>query len=273
MLMLLMGAFCCVILMVAGGFGYFKWKEYKENQAQEIEDQKLLKMKPTLGDDWADDTPESTIDCQQVSNQNLAWNEHRGLTELETWASFRLQKCSTMPVAYTSTPQFAQMYEKLGAAPPNKDPALTDAQKLDTSGNSSVENIISKKKLELSTNGVLSLKTDTGAVLWTTPSGSGSDFSLKFDSNVYNAGNLCVFNKDNQTPWCMLPRVSVQQSSETTDGSSVNLQSVQQQQLASGNMKNTSDTAKRFVMIDDAGNFCMYRGKPGSIQGSSIICK
>jgi hypothetical protein len=67
----------------------------------------------------------------------------------------------------------------------------------------------------------------------------------------------------------MLPRVTVQQTS-TSGG---NLAAIQQQQLASGNLKNDSDTASRFVMIDDAGQFCMYRGTPGNIQGTPIICK
>jgi hypothetical protein len=67
----------------------------------------------------------------------------------------------------------------------------------------------------------------------------------------------------------MLPKVTV----STTSTSGGNLAATQQQQLASGNLKNNNDSAPRFVMIDDTGNFCMYRGTPGNEQGAPIVCK
>lgn len=268
----------CSSMMVAF---FFIWKKVKEKQAadEEAENKRFLNQ-PVAQDDSVS-SPTAATDCQTVSNDNLAWPGHRGLTELATWGNFNFDKCTTYPTAYTTTPQFSQLYQTLGVGSPKNDPALTDAQKIDDSGTNIVENIISKKKLELSTNGVLSLKTDTGTVVWSTPPGSGSNFSLKFDSNNYNSGNLCVFDKDGNTPWCMLPRVSVPTSACSGSGSNCppgsytgsDLQGYQRSLLAAGKMKTTSDTAPRFVMIDDAGQFCMYRGTPGNIQGSYIMCK
>jgi hypothetical protein len=240
-------------------------------------------MKKTVraDDAWFDEdtVPTQNVNCQDMSNSQLTWTDpdHRGLAKIEDWAGFKLQKCTTKPAQYTSnTALFGYYYStKLsgGQIPPNHDPALTDKQAIDSSGEDVVENVVAGKKLEIASNGVLSLKTASGAI-WSTPAGSASGtYTLKFDANTYNAGNLCVFDKDGNTPWCMLPRVAVSRTASSTDGSSVNLSATQQSQLASGNMKNSSDTAQRFAMIDDSGQFCMYRGSPGSIQGSSIACK
>ena len=245
---------------------YFDWKKRKEEEEEE-ENRRFLNQPVPTSTDGPSSVP--TTDCQTISNNNLTWSGHRGLAALDAWGSFNFDNCATYPVAYTSTPFFSQMYRKLGVGSPKNDPALTEDQQIDDSGTNVIENIISKKKLELATNGVLSLRTATGTAVWSTPSGSGSNFKLKFDASSYNSGNLCVFDKNGNTPWCMLPKVTVQQTS-TSGG---NLATLQQQQLAAGNMKNTNDTAKRFVMIDDAGRFCMYRGTPGNIQGNSIVCK
>ena len=258
---------CCLSLFCSAAVAfYFDWKKRKEEE-EEAENKKFMNQKVPVRDESS--SPTSTTDCQTISNVNLAWPGHRGLTELETWGSFNFDKCDTYPVAYTTTPLFSQIYEKIGAGSPNKDPALTDRQQIDDTGTNTVENIIAGKKLSLATNGVLSLKTSTGSVVWSTPPGTGSNFKLRFDASSYNKGNLCVSDKDGNTPWCMLPRVTVQQTS-TSGG---NLAAIQQQQLAAGNLKNDTDTASRFVMIDDAGQFCMYRGTPGNIQGNPIICK
>jgi len=254
---------CCLSLVVAVSVAfYFDWKKRKEAD-EEAENKRFLNQKVPTGDESS--SPAATTDCQTVSNNNLTWSGHRGLAGLETWGSFNFDKCATYPTAYTTTAHFPEMYQKIGAGSPKNDPALTEDQQIDDSGTNVIENIISKKKLELATNGVLSLRSDTGTAAWSTPSGSGTNFKLKFDPS----GNLCVTDKDGKTPWCMLPKVTVQQTS-TSGG---NLATLQQQQLAAGNMKNTNDTAKRFVMIDDAGRFCMYRGTPGNIQGNSIVCK
>ena len=258
---------CCLSLIIAGSVAfYFDWKKRKEEE-EEAENKRFMNQKVPSGGESS--SPEATSDCQTISNDNLAWPGHRGLTALDTWGSFNFDKCTTYPIAYTTTSRFAEMYQKIGAGSPKNDPALTEDQQIDDSGTNVIENIISKKKLELATNGVLSLRTDTGTAIWSTPSSTGTNFKLKFDASSYNSGNLCVFDKDGNTPWCMLPKVTVQ--TQSTSGG--NLATLQQQQLAAGNMKNTSDTAKRFVMIDDGGRFCMYRGTPGNIQGNSIVCK
>lgn len=258
---------CCLSFAVAAAVAYyFDWKKRKEEE-EEAENKRFLNQPVASSTDSS--SPSSTTDCQTVSDANLTWAGHRGLSELGTWGSFNFDKCSTHPTAYTTTAHFAEMYQKIGVGSPKNDPALTEDQQIDDSGTNVIENIVAKKKLELATNGVLSLRTDTGTALWSTPSGTGTNFKLKFDASSYNSGNLCVFDKDGNTPWCMLPRVTVQQTS-TSGG---NLATLQQQQLAAGNMKNTNDTAKRFVMIDDTGRFCMYRGTPGNIQGNSIVCK
>jgi len=233
-------------------------------------------------DDWfsQSDTPPPQVDCQNLSNTKLTWSgddDHRGMAGIEEWAGFKSQKCTTKPVAYTSNPSLLSSYysTKLsdGQVPPNYDPALTEKQSVDSGGDSVVGNIVSGKNLELNSTGVLSLKSGSVAA-WSTPAGTASGtYTLKFDANTYNAGNLCVFDKNGATPWCMLPRVAVSASGSSTTGQSVNLASTQQSQLADGQMKNTYDNQPRFVMIDDSGQFCMYRGKPGSITGSSIVCK
>lgn len=258
---------CCLSLVVAAAVAYyFDWKRRKAEE-EEAENKRFLNQ--PVPQDSTGAAPAAATDCQSVSDDNLTWPGHKGLATLETWGSFNFDNCATYPEAYTSTPLFAQMYQKLGSGSPKNDPALTEDQQIDDSGANVIENIIAKKKLELATNGVLSLRTDTGTALWSTPSGTGTNFKLKFDASSYNNGNLCVFDKDGNAPWCMLPRVTVQ--TQSTSGG--NLATLQQQQLAAGNIKNTNDTAKRFVVIDDSGRFCMYRGTPGNIQGNSIVCK
>ena len=234
-----------------------------------------------VDDSWFDeDTPATPdVNCQDMSNTQLTWAnpDHRGLAKIEDWAGFKLKNCTTRPVAYTSNQSlFSNYYNaKLsgGQVPPNYDPALTEKQSVDSSGYSVVGYIVAGKKLELNSSGVLSLKTGS-TTNWSTPGGSTSGtYTLKFDANTYNAGNLCVFDKDGATPWCILPRVSVSTSGSSTTGAAVNLSATQQSQLASGNMKNSSDNQPRFAMIDDSGRFCMYRGNPGSSTGSPIVCK
>lgn len=234
-------------------------------------------------DDWfnSDDSPQPPkVDCQNLSNTKLAWTDpgdHRGMAGIEEWAGFKVQKCATKPTAYTNNPSLLSSYysTKLsdGQVPPNYDPALTEKQSVDSGGDSIVGNIVSGKTLELNSSGVLSLKSGSTAQ-WSTPAGSASGtYTLKFDANTYNAGNLCVFDKNGATPWCMLPRIAVSTSGSSTTGQAVNLSATQQSQLAGGKMKNNSDNNSRFVMIDDSGAFCMYRGNPGAPSGSPIVCK
>jgi hypothetical protein len=221
----------------------------------------------------------NTVNCQNLSDQKLTYSDHQGLAELPDWAGFIQQSCATVPTSFTSnTSLFSQYYSSTSMANQiTNDPAMRESQQISSNGDYYLGNPISKKTLKLSGMGVLTLSSNTSGTpqtIWSTPASTSNTYTLKFDSNTYNAGNLCIFQKSNPFPtWCMLPQVTVSSSGTSTSGSSVNLQATQQAQLAAGNMKNDSDTASRFVMIDDAGNFCMYRGSPGGILGSSIACK
>jgi hypothetical protein len=177
---------CCLSLAVVAAVAYFDWKRRKEEE-EEAENKRFLSQKVPSGDESVSQVPAS--DCQNTSDNNLTWPGHRGLAELEKWGSFNFDNCATYPSAYTSTPLFAQIYQKIGSGSPKDDPALTEDQQIDDTGTNIIRNVISKKKLELATNGVLSLKTDAGEVPWRTPAGSGSEFKLKFDQNVNNNGN------------------------------------------------------------------------------------
>jgi hypothetical protein len=213
-------------------------------------------------------TPGPSINCQNLSNSQLSYPDHRGKATLQDWSDYKIQGCSTKPTAYTRNNQlFSEYYSTLGLGPPTNDPALTEKQSIKNDGSHVIENVVAGKKLGFSTNGELSLGNQ-----WKTPAGPIDTYTLKFDSNTFNAGNLCVFNKAGNIQWCMLPQVAVQSNANSTTGR-VDLSTIQQGQLSAGNMKNNSDAAPRFVMIDDTGNFCMYRGSPGSTQGSAIVCK
>jgi hypothetical protein len=221
----------------------------------------------------------NNVNCQNLSDKKLTYPDHQGLAELPDWAGFIKQSCATIPASFTSnTTLFSEYYGSTTMANQiANDPAMTESQQIDSTGNYYLANPVSKKTLKLNGSGVLTLTSNTSGTprtIWSTPTSTANTYTLKFDSNTYNSGNLCVFQKNNPVPtWCMLPIVNVSTTASSTDGSSVNLQATQQAQLSAGNIKNDSDTARRFVMIDDAGNFCMYRGSPGGIIGSSIICK
>ena len=270
MIVLIVLVLCFVII---GGAVVYYIKKKRDDDAAAADDAanaKAMKQKVPDDPDFFAESTGVTVDCQNLSNTKLGWPGHKGLTPIEDWGNFNFQKCSTYPTAYTSNKAlFSTFYTTLGQGSPKHDPALTDQQSLDNSGNYSVENIISKGKLEFSSTGVLSLKNSSGATLWSTPGGASGTYTLKFDQDTYNNGNLCIFDKNGNKPWCMLPKVTVSTTS-TTGG---DLAATQQQQLSSGNLKNNSDQAHRFVMIDDSGQFCMYRGTPGNEQGAPIVCK
>jgi len=221
----------------------------------------------------------NTVNCQNLSNQKLTYADHQGTAQLPDWAGFNLQKCTTVPTEFTAnTSLFSQYYGSTTMANQlTNDPAITESQQIDSTGSYYLGNPVSKKTMTLDRTGVLSLKSNTSGTpttIWSTPASTSNTYILQFDSNNYNSGNLCVFQKGNPLPtWCMLPQVQVSTTGSSNNGQSVNLQAQQDAQLAAGNLKNSSDTESRFAMIDDSGNFCMYRGSPGSIQGSSIICK
>jgi hypothetical protein len=234
-------------------------------------------------------TPSATVNCQDLSNGKLSWPDHQGLASVADWAAFNYQHCTTLPTAYTSNLiLFSNYYSNLGPAPPKKDPALTENQKMESGSTTYyVGNPVSNKELSLTPDGVLSLKNSTtGAKDWSTPSAGLNGAVLKFDSNAYNSGNLCIFPKTGTDPppvWCMLQRISVPTTACSRTGggaacppgsySGTDLASYQNSLFNTAKLKNTTDTAARFVMIDDAGKFCMYKGSPGAIQGTSIICK
>lgn len=268
--------FCCCILVIGG---YLFYKDY---QKKHWKGSGVRKTTAEL-DAMFGTRPNITIDCQKTSNERLAWEDHQGLTPLQDWAAFNYQYCTTSPVEYTANASlFSSYYSQLGTSSPDNDPALTDGQQVESGTRYIVGNKIPGKFLKLEGNGALSLKNNaSGVVDWTTPASSSSitESVLKFDSNNYNSGNLCVFPKGGENPiWCMLSRVSVPTSSCSGSGCpagsvSGDLQAAQAQVLGAANLKNSTDTASRFVMIDDGGQFCMYRGSPGAIQGSPIICK
>lgn len=254
----------------------------KKEADEEAANDKLMNQKVEDDPDFFNESTGVTVDCQDISNTKLGWPGHKGLTPIEDWGNFNFQKCSTYPAAYTGNAGvFGQYYSQLAQGPPKHDPALTDQQSIDNSGKNIIENIISKKSLEFSPGGVLSLKNSSGTAEWVTTGGADDTYTLKFDQDDYNKGNLCVFDKDGHTKWCMLPKVTVPTSACSGSGSScpagaytgTDLAGYQRSLLAAGNLKTSTDAASRFVMIDDSGAFCMYRGTPGNVQGSAIICK
>jgi hypothetical protein len=279
--MIVLIVLCCFISVAAAVAYYIKKK--KDDDAAAAEDAantKAMKQKVADDPDFFTESTGVTVDCQNLSNTKLGWPGHKGLVPIEDWGNFNFQKCSTYPTAYTSNKAlFSTFYANLGPGTPKHDPALTDQQSLDNSGNYSVENIVSKSKLEFSGTGILSLKNGSGATMWSTPGGASGTYTLKFDQDNFNNGNLCVFDKDGNTKWCMLPKVTVPTQACSGDGcpsgsySGADLASYQKSLLQAGNIKAGSDSAPRFVMIDDTGNFCMYRGTPGNEQGAPIVCK
>ena len=210
------------------------------------------------------------VNCQNLSDQNLTWTGHQGLLDLQDWANFNYQSCNTIPHAYTTTQMFSTYYQNIAQQNPNKDPAITDQQSIDSTGKGTVFNPVSNASLVISQTGSLSLKKN-GVTIWSTPASTSGTYSAKFDSSYNNKGNFCVFRGSETAPiWCMLPQVTITTSLNNQPG---NLQAIQDQQLASAHLKNSSDTRSRFVMVDDQGNFCMYSGYPGPGQTSQIICK
>jgi len=280
----LLGVLCCCVMSCVAAVLYYikKKKEADEEAAADAANNKLMKQKVEDDDAFFNESTGGTVDCQNVSNTKLAWSGHKGLTPIEDWGNFNFQKCSTQPTSYTRNASiFGQYYSQLGQGPPKNDPALTDKQSIDNSGRNIIENIISKKSLDFSSTGVLSLKNSAGTAVWATPGGAAATYTLKFDDADFNKGNLCVFDKDGNTKWCMLPKVTVPTSACSGSGSNcpsgsyagADLAGYQRSLLAAGNLKTSNDTASRLVMIDDSGSFCMYRGTPGNVQGSAIICK
>ena len=273
-IILVVVCFCIFVSCAVGG-----WYAYQQYQLQNWKGSGTRLSADQLQAFLTAGGKPNTVNCQNLSDQKLSYPDHQGMAQLPDWAGFIQQKCATVPSAYTSNSSlFSQYYSSTTMA--NKltnDPALTESQQIDSTGSYYLGNPISKKTITLTNTGVLSLKSNTSGTptaMWSTPASSANTYILQFDSNNYNAGNLCVFQKGNGYPtWCMLPQVQVSTSGSSNNGQAVNLQAQQNAQLAAGNMKNSSDTASRFAMIDDAGNFCMYRGSPGNIQGSSIICK
>ena len=215
--------------------------------------------------------PKNTVICQSVSDSFLSWTGHQGMAGIEDWAGFVYQKCATIPTSISTNSNLSAYYDSLGPASPSQDPCLTDSQQIDSTGKTSLENPIAGKTLSLSGTGVLSLKSG-GTAIWSTPSGPPDSYTLGFDSNVYNLGNLCVFPSGGKPPlWCMLPQITVQTMAR--QGSGPSIQDIQQTQLNTAHLKNFADTAPRFAMISDSGAFCMHRGTPGNIQGTFVICK
>jgi hypothetical protein len=168
---------------------------------------------------------------------------------------------------------FNTYYQNLARQNPNQDPAITDHQSIDNKGHGTVFNPVSKKSLVLSQTGALSLYNNSSETIeWSTPAGPHSNtYSAKFDSSFNNNGNFCVFESGESDPiWCILPQITVTTSLNNQPG---DLASIQNNQLAAGNMKNSYDARPRFAMVDDSGQFCVYKGAPGSGQTTQIICK
>lgn len=309
---------CCCILIAASGFVYYQ--DYKKKTWKGASKKlTLAELNAMFGT-----RPDKTIDCQNVSNETLTWKDHQGLAAIVDWAAFNYQYCNTIPESYTSNVNlFSNYYSVLGPSPPKNDPALTESQEIESGKVYIIGNPVSGKILKLDGTGVLTLKNNTSGVIdWSTPGSSITKAVLKFDSNTYNAGNLCVFEKDKNLPiWCIqdqiwstIPTTACSSSSSSSTASPFDccgakacrpdvamdavcagwaannppssgsncppgsytggdLATYQNTRLNEANLKNTSDTQPRFAMISDSGTFCVYRGAPGSIQGSPIICK
>jgi len=226
----------------------------------------------------------SNVDCQAMSNGLLSWKGHKGKANLSDWSGFILQKCPTFPQSYTSnTEMLSSWYSTNSNSPPQGDPFLGESPSLDSGSTTNfIGNPTAQKHIVVTNDGGLAMYngTDTSGdasaiPIWKTGGGQASGtYTLKFDANNSNAGNLCIFPKSGTRPvWCMLPQITLQTSSSSTDGSSFNLAATQQSQLSAGQFKNNNDTATRFMLLSDDGTFCMYRGTPGAQQGNSIACK
>lgn len=225
----------------------------------------------------------ANVDCQSMSNTQLSWIGHKGKAALPDWAGFQLQKCATYPVAFTSnTSLLSSWYSANSNAPPKGDPFLSESSSMESGTSSFIGNPVANKHIVVRGDGSLAAYTgpntstdSTQTPMWATPANSPGSYVLKFDANNSNAGNLCVFPKSGGDPvWCILPRITLAEASTTTTGQpTVNLQSQQQAQLVAANFKNVNDTVARFALLKDDGTFCVYRGTPGSQQGTSIVCK
>jgi len=226
----------------------------------------------------------SNVDCQAMSNGLLSWKGHKGKAAIQDWAGFMLQKCSTYPQTYTSnTALLSSWYSANSNGPPQGDPFLGESQAFDSGSTTNfIGNPAAQKHIVVTTDGGIAMYTgvdttgDASAIpIWKAGGGQATGtYTMKFDANNSNAGNLCVFPKSGSTPtWCMLPQITLTTSGSSTDGSSVNVSATQQSQLVAAQFKNNNDTATRFMLLKDDGTFCMYRGTPGAPQGNSIACK
>jgi len=227
-------------------------------------------------------TPTSNVDCQAMSNGLLSWKGHRGNAALPDWAGFTLQKCPTYPQSYTSnTALLSSWFAANSNGPPQGDPFLGESQSIDSgSATNFIGNPVIQKHIVVTNDGGLAMYdgTDTSSDSspnWKVGGGQASGtYTLKFDANNSNAGNLCIFPKSGSTPvWCMLPQITLTTSGNSTDGSSVNVSATQQAQLVAAQFKNNNDTATRYMLLKDDGTFCMYRGTPSAQQGNPIVCK
>jgi len=224
----------------------------------------------------------SNVDCQAMSNGLLSWKGHKGKAAIQDWSGFMLQQCSTYPQAYTSnTALLSSWYSTNSKSPPQGDPFLGESQSIDSGSTTNfIGNPVIRKHIVVTNDGGLAMYdgTDTTAdstPIWKVGGGRASGtYTLKFDANNSNAGNLCIFPKSGSTPvWCMLPQITLTTSGSSNNGSSVNVVATQQAQLTAAQFKNNNDTASRFMLLKDDGTFCMYRGAPAAEQGNPIVCK
>ena len=227
-------------------------------------------------------TPTENVDCQAMSNGLLSWKGHKGKATLPDWAGFTLQKCPTYPETYTSnTALLSSWYSANSNGPPQGDPFLGESQSMDSGSTTNfIGNPVVQKHIVVTSDGGLAMYdgTDTTAdstPIWKVGGGRASGtYTLKFDANNSNAGNLCIFPKSGSTPvWCMLPQITLTTSGSSNNGSSVNVSATQQAELTAAQFKNDNDRATRFMLLKDDGTFCMYRGAPASQQGNPIVCK
>lgn len=207
------GIFVLALCCIAAIAGYIQYQNYQKlnwkggtRSAMTAEQLALLAGQPV--------TP--NVDCQNLSNTKFAWPpSHQGMAAIQDWAGFVYQNCRTYPSAITTnTDVMTAYYSNMGPKPPDKDPAMTDAQQIDSSGKYSLENPLAKKNITVSSLGAVKFgDTANGHNIWASPAGppAGSgNYTMKFDSNTYNKGNLCVFPPNSNLPsWCIQPQISV----------------------------------------------------------------
>ena len=257
---------------------------YKKNKSKPVNDFPPMSLADQQAFFASGGTPTENVDCQAMSNGLLSWKGHKGMAALPDWAGFTLQKCPTYPQTYTSNiALLTSWYSANSNGPTQGDPFLGESQSIDSgSATNFIGNPVVQKHIVVTGDGGLAMYSGTDTTgdasatpVWKVGGGNTSaTYTLKFDANNSNAGNLCVFPKGGSTPvWCMLPQITLTTSGSSTDGSSVNVSATQQAQLSAGQFKNNNDTATRFMLLKDDGTFCMYRGTPGAQQGDSILCK